>query len=210
MANAYDEKEIFNEKAKTWNEQPGKLEEAKTFIEKIKSKISLDKDMRVLDFGCGTGLNGLELINTVKTVAFLDISDGMISQLQTRLNQLNATNYEIYNKLIDEIGDVEPFDVIMTTLTFHHTADVEGTVRSFFKLLKSGGKVFVVDLFKCEGKSHSEHKTMPHHDGFETDELKKIFGDAGFSRCDVESYGFKKFPRDLTKDFEMFFLTAEK
>ena len=210
MTNPYSEKEIFNEKAKTWNQQPGKIEEAQKFVEKIQSKVTLDKNMRVLDFGCGTGLNGLAMINSVKTVAFLDISDGMISILNSQLNDLGAKNYEIYNKLIDEIGDVEPFDIIMTTLTFHHTADVEGTVRAFNKYLKKGGKVFVVDLFKCEGKSHSETQKMPHHDGFETDELKKIFADSGFSKCDVESYGFKRFPRDLTKDFEMFFLTAEK
>src|SRR5689334_12075356 len=47
---------------------------------------------RVLDVGCGTGIDALTLARRGISVVAIDFSDGMIAQLQAKLNGLAVAN----------------------------------------------------------------------------------------------------------------------
>ena len=79
MKSNYD---MFDGYAKMWNNFSFVQENAKNFLKYITEKIKLNKYLTVMDFGCGTGILGLSLINNVKKVIFLDSSKGMIKQVQ--------------------------------------------------------------------------------------------------------------------------------
>ena len=191
----------FSSSAKTWNSLPGKKDEAKKFIDEIRSNCKLNKTMRVLDFGCGTGLNGLGFVNDVQTVAFLDTSDGMLEQVEISLRSIGATNYEIYSKDITEIKEIQPFDIIMTTLSFHHIEDIDSTVKRFSELTRKGGKVFVVDLYTEDGSFHGSVKVP--HNGFDPEDLKKTFLNFGFKNITHKNFG-------TSYGYPIFILIAEK
>ena len=74
--------EIFDSYAEIWNSYSFVQDNAKNFVKYIKEKIKLNKDTVIMDFGCGTGIVGLNLINNAKKVVFLDPSKGMIKQVQ--------------------------------------------------------------------------------------------------------------------------------
>ena len=177
----------FSMSAKSWNSLPGKKDEAKKFINEIRKQTKINKTMRVLDFGCGTGLNGLGFINDVKTVAFLDTSSGMIEQVESALKSLNCSNYEVYNKDIGELDNVEPFDLILSTLSFHHIEDINKTVKCFNELTNKGGKCFIVDLYTEDGSFHAPAKVP--HNGFDPEELKQVFLNNGYTKVTHKSFG---------------------
>ena len=87
--------DIFDSYAESWNRYSFVQENANNFIKYINEKIQLKKDMIIMDFGCGTGILGLNLINRVKKVVFLDSSKGMIKQVKKGISQIIALNYEI-------------------------------------------------------------------------------------------------------------------
>ena len=175
----------FSMSAKSWNSLPGKKDEAKNFINEVRKQTKLTKTMRVLDFGCGTGLNGLGFINDVKTVAFLDTSDGMIEQVESALKSLNCNNYELYNKEITQIRDIEPFDLILSTLSFHHIEDINSTVKRFTE----------------DGSFHAPIKVP--HNGFDPEELKQVFLNNGFTKVTHKAFG-------SSYGYPTFLIVAEK
>ena len=84
---------IVNSYAKFWNSYSFVQDNAKNFMKYINEKNYLNKDLVIMDFGCGTGILGLNLINNVKKVIFLDSSKGMIKQVQKGLLEKKVFNY---------------------------------------------------------------------------------------------------------------------
>ena len=79
--------EIFDKYAKIWNSYSFVQENTKNFVNFINEKKYLNKDLTIMDFGCATGILGLNLINNVKKVIFLDSSKEMIKQVQIGLKK---------------------------------------------------------------------------------------------------------------------------
>ena len=180
--------ESFSDLAKSWNSLPGKHDEAKRFINEVRSNFTITKNLRILDFGCGTGLNGLGFINDVQTVAFLDTSTGMLEQVKTALKELKASNFELYNDDISKIkNSIKPFDIIMTSLSFHHIEDIDSVLQCFYELTNPGGKVFLVDLYPEDGSFHGSMKVP--HNGFDPDELKEHFVKFGYKNLTHKKLG---------------------
>lgn len=179
--------EWFSKVAASWNNRPGKIQQSIQFMTHLRTRVNFDKTMRVLDFGCGTGLNGINVINEVKTVGFLDPADGMREQTLKSLKDINCENYEIFDSVTSEAYlNAEPFDVIMSTMAFHHAENFEESIKGLAKKTKKGGKCFIVDLVKEDGSFHGEMKVP--HNGFDTDELVKSFKEAGYADVKCEHY----------------------
>ena len=67
MKSNYD---MFDGYAKMWNNFSFVQENAKNFLKYINEKIKLNQNLIIMDFGCGTGILGLSLINNVKKQYF--------------------------------------------------------------------------------------------------------------------------------------------
>ena len=101
--------------------------------------------IRILDVGCGTGefVQKLARLMPASEIHGLDLSRTMIDKARGK------TRYP--NLRFDE-GDVEKlpyednsFDVITCSHSFHHYPDKEEAVREMYRVLKTGGRLMIVD-----------------------------------------------------------------
>ena len=176
--------DIFDSYAEIWNRYSFVQENAKNFVKYINEKIKLKKDMVIMDFGCGTGILGLNLINKVKKVVFLDPSKGMIKQVQKGLLETKALNYEIIEGDINKYkGD--KLDLILVANVFHHIEDINYIINKFSTILKKGGKALVVDLFES---SEDFHGGSAPHNGFKPENVVKLFKNNNFTNVKSENF----------------------
>ena len=132
-----NDNEIFDKYAKVWNSYSFVQENIKNFIKFINEKNYLNKNVTIMDFGCGTGILGINLINNVKKVIFLDSSKEMIKQVQIGLKKKDVLNYEIIEGEINEYkGD--KIDLILVTNVLNYIDDINNVINKFSNILKKG------------------------------------------------------------------------
>ena len=176
--------DIFDSYAESWNRYSFVQENANNFIKYINEKIQLKKDMLIMDFGCGTGILGLNLINRVKKVVFLDSSKGMIKQVKKGISEIKAINYEIIEGDINKYkGD--KLDLILVANVFHHIEDINYIINKFSTILKKGGKALVVDLVET---SNDFHGGSAPHNGFKPENIVKLFKNNNFTNVKYENF----------------------
>lgn len=71
---------------------PERIHIAKVSSDAIRKYVGDAKDKKAIDFGCGTGLVGMNLINDFHSVLFLDTSENMIQQVEQKISAGNIRN----------------------------------------------------------------------------------------------------------------------
>ncbi|EEB06853.1 hexaprenyldihydroxybenzoate methyltransferase [Schizosaccharomyces japonicus yFS275] len=108
-----------------------------------------NKDLRVMDFACGTGLVSRNIVPHCKSLLGIDISPQMVEFFKTKF----TGNPNVQAKVIDILTsdqvpeDVHDFDITVCSLAFHHMEDpasVASTLSS--RTLKPLGWLFVADI----------------------------------------------------------------
>jgi 2-polyprenyl-3-methyl-5-hydroxy-6-metoxy-1,4-benzoquinol methylase len=155
----------------------------------IKKEIKLTKDSIIFDFGAGTGLLGLEFINQVKHVIFEDVSKVMLDYLQYKCETKGIKNYTIFNGIIEDYKSQEKVDLITAGMVVHHVEDLKSLFSKFLEILKPGGYVCIVDLYKDAPMfsigGHKHHHVMPHK-GFIPEDLCEELKKAGFVNTEIK------------------------
>ena len=82
----------FDSKAAEWDDNPGRREMIRSIAAAIKAAVPLSKTMSAMEFGCGTGLLSRELFPMVGKITAIDLSPGMIEQLQKRITEAGLQN----------------------------------------------------------------------------------------------------------------------
>ncbi|OHS94406.1 S-adenosylmethionine-dependent methyltransferase [Tritrichomonas foetus] len=205
--------DFFNDKAKEWN-HPILIQAANTFADFVNQNFEIDSSKIIIDFGCGTGHVGLNFLPFVKHVVFQDLSQAMLEFLQLNIKEKskefgNLNNYSILDKEITQY-DGEKADYLVANMVFHHVDNIKDTVNGIFHALNSNGQVIISDLRTEDGSFHAPEKVP--HNGFETEELKSIFLECGFSEVNIIDYKLFKKPCADQKihEFHVFILTAKK
>jgi len=157
----------FDIEALTWDDLPRRVELAKAVVNNIAPHLKGDE--RVLDFGCGTGLVGLNIAPFVKEVVGIDTSKKMVEKFNQKAKKLNLNAFALC-KDIFEVN--EKFDVVISSMTIHHIKDIKKLSN---KLLEITNTVFIADLVKEDGTFHSRGNDDVEHFGFSEDELKEYF-----------------------------------
>ena len=67
----------FDDRAATWDDDPAKVERADEVARAISAAIPLDRSMRMLEYGAGTGLVTQALRESVGPVTLADTSKGI-------------------------------------------------------------------------------------------------------------------------------------
>ena len=97
-------------------------------------KMHLEKGMKILDLGCGTGWGTIDIatkLGGTGEVIGLDLAEKMIEQAKQKLNEFT------YNNVKFEVGSGSSldydnyFDYVLSTNAFHHFAKKE---ELFFKV----------------------------------------------------------------------------
>lgn len=177
----------FDMRAATWDDDPAKVERAETVALAIRDALPLDRTMRVLEYGAGTGLVAQSLRDSVGPITMADTSAGMRDVIGEKIAAGVFTDARVWDvDLGAEPAPDEEFDLIVTVMAMHHIPDLDTVLANFAQLLVPGGRVAIVDLEKEDGSFHG-HGFDGHH-GFDPAELGSQlaaagFADVAFQRC---------------------------
>ena len=130
----------FDQAAATWDSVDRRVVLAHAVVEAISSRVPLTKELAVLDFGCGTGLVTMELAPQVGSIAGADTSSGMLKALAEKAGAKGIPPRQI---LLDPSGDGDlggPYDLIVSSMTLHHIADVPALFSRFCTAPQTGRK----------------------------------------------------------------------
>ncbi|MDD2619709.1 MAG: class I SAM-dependent methyltransferase [Syntrophomonadaceae bacterium] len=206
------EKRDFNKAAATWDENPGRLKMANNIANMILDAVKLSSDMKVLDFGCGTGTLALRLQPYVSSIMAVDSSAGMLEVLDQKIESQNITNVATQHLDIEQ-GDVLEgcYDLIVSSMTLHHVREPRLLIEQFSKIAAPHGYLCIADLDPDNGLFHGKHNEGVFHFGFDREAMRRILKDAGFDN--IEYLTAAEIVRSIpggVRPFTIFLVTGQK
>lgn len=173
-------KRDFDKEAAGWDENPVRVQLAADVFGAIRGKVRFDKAMRVLDFGCGTGLVTLHIAPLVCSVTGADSSQGMLAVLCEKAVRQGVSNIDTQLLESDDGKALAgSYDVIVSSMTLHHVENVAPLLARFKACLVPGGHLCIADLDPDGGRFHGDPAGV-FHNGFEREDLRRLFLNAGF------------------------------
>jgi ubiquinone/menaquinone biosynthesis C-methylase UbiE len=196
----------FNSRATEWD-TPQRVKQAQRVAAAIEGIVALNPSMDVMEYGCGTGLVGLQLTDKVGAIAFVDTSEGMLEVLSSKIGQKQLDNVQVCNvDLSKDIDFAGAYDLIFSSMTLHHIADYPSIIARFKSLLKPKGRLVIVDLVAEDGSFHGEG--FDGHNGFDLAQLVQTFEASGLTV--IYSDVFMEIKRDNGRNYPLFIIVGEK
>jgi 2-polyprenyl-3-methyl-5-hydroxy-6-metoxy-1,4-benzoquinol methylase len=173
-------KRDFDQEAAKWDQVPGRVKVARDIAKSMLREITLTPDMDVLDFGCGTGLLTFALQPFVRTITGVDSSQGMLDVFKTKIREQHLNNVKADYIDLDK-GDIltGAYHLIVSSMTLHHIKNITPLLKQFYSTLLPSGQLAIADLDLDDGKFHGNNDGVFHF-GFNREELRLIFMEAGF------------------------------
>ncbi len=201
----------FDIKASGWDANPMHWERSVAIVNIVLKQIVLNKSMKALEFGAGTGITGFLLKDYLKEITMMDSSPEMVRIMNEKIALTGAANLKaILFDLEKEDPDENNFDLLITQMVMHHVADINNIVGKFYRLLNPGGYLAIADLYPEDGSFHGEK--FSGHKGFNPLEFSTLvrnqgFKDVSLQKCFVIN---KKISEFETRQFNVFLLIANK
>jgi 2-polyprenyl-3-methyl-5-hydroxy-6-metoxy-1,4-benzoquinol methylase len=196
----------FDQAAATWDLADRRVVLAHAVAQAIAARVPLAGKRSVLDFGCGTGLVTLELAPRVGSITGADTSPGMLKIVAEKAQALGIS---LQLLALDSTGSDDlggPYDLIVSSMTLHHIADVPAQFRQFARHLLPAGQVALADLDEEDGSFH-ESAVSIHHRGFPREQIQAWLLDAGFREIRLETAAVMV---KQGKDYPVFLATARR
>jgi len=173
-------KHRFNQEASGWDQVDSHKKLAMMIGNSICESITLDKGMECMDFGCGTGLVTEVIADKVKSIIGIDNAEEMINVL----NKKNISNVKGISIQLSTPNQLEmKFDLIFSSMAFHHIEKCTEMMEVLMSYLKPNGHLIIADLEKTPNSKNfhplNKHGTVIYH-GFEDQEMLKWMREAGF------------------------------
>ncbi len=125
--------------------------------EQTVATLDLAAGHRVLDIGCGTGLNLPLLVAAVGpegSVVALDYSQGMLDRAQLKVERSGWRNVVVVQGDAAKLAGVgEDFDAVMSTWALGIVDDLPSALRRAVEVLKPGGRLTILDLHRTRASS---------------------------------------------------------
>ena len=198
--------------AATWDEKEYRIRMAENIAAAIRSVVTVEPDMDLLDFGCGTGLVSIPMAAEAKSLTGVDNSAGMLDVFKEKATAMGLENVSGFNLNLDK-GDHLPgmYDLIISSMTLHHIKNVVQAIQSLSGALQPGGHLCIADLDSDNGLFHSDN-TDVHHFGFEREVVMEYFRSAGL--IDVRASTATTIKRvgedQAEREFLVFLVTGQK
>lgn len=201
-------KQDFDERAKTWDDDPMKTARAQAVAEALRARIPGIEKMSGFEYGCGTGLLSFALQPYLQRIVLADNSTGMLDVLREKIAACGIANM-VPTKL-DLTTDPLPeqrFDITYSLMTFHHIPDTDAILRDLHTLLAPGGHLCIADLDQEDGSFHSHDPSV--HNGFDRGDLARRAEQAGFRNIAFATV-FTIRKGQPEKSYPVFLMTAER
>ncbi|EFN54882.1 hypothetical protein CHLNCDRAFT_134986 [Chlorella variabilis] len=197
----------FDDKAATWDQNPGHQQSTSIAAEALKGSGLLHPgSTAVLDLGCGTGLLAEKIADSLGALVGVDTSPGMIAAFQRKaeargdgklrcvLAELTGPESLTSSTPADGGAAVpEQYDLAISLMTFHHIQDIAGTLRLLKHHLKPGGSVAIFDLLATPASirfhSPAHSHGLFHRGGFSLQEMEQHLTEAGYTAVEARAVG---------------------
>ncbi|MFO7761804.1 MAG: class I SAM-dependent DNA methyltransferase [Thermodesulfobacteriota bacterium] len=201
----------FDKAAGQWDSKPKRVQLAQAVAEAIIKQLPLNPEIKALDFGCGTGLVGLELVSYLKSLTAVDTSRGMLAELDSKVREkeLKTVSIREVDLLVKNLG--EKFNLIFSSMTLHHIDNIEEILKQFYDHLYPGGYLAIADLEKEDGNFHSPDAVGVKHHGFDRNHFSDLLLTTGFSEINFRTvFEFDKEKEGRPVSYPVFLMTARK
>ncbi|MEL7026223.1 MAG: class I SAM-dependent methyltransferase [Pseudomonadota bacterium] len=130
---------FWNKIAKKYARTP--VPDTEVYERKIASIIELlNSDMRVLEFGCGTGTTAVRVAPHAGHIDATDFSSAMLDLARGRAKVSNVENIAFHETSVEDFSaDAGSYDVVMMHSVLHLLKDPAAAVVKAHTLLKPGG-----------------------------------------------------------------------
>jgi ubiquinone/menaquinone biosynthesis C-methylase UbiE len=200
----------FDRRAAAWDNDPRKVARAEAMAAAIRAEVPIAAGMRMLEYGCGTGLLSFALAPFPGEALLTDVSDGMLAVLRDKIERFAAPNFRAAK--LDLLADPLPagrYDLVTMLMVLHHIPDTDAILRKLHAILAPGGRLCVGDLDLEGGAFHGPG--FDGHNGFDRDALAAKARAAGFTRATfTTAHHDAKQVGGATRLFPLFLMVAEK
>ncbi|MBS3941807.1 MAG: class I SAM-dependent methyltransferase [Actinobacteria bacterium] len=184
----------FDERASTWDDDPKKVERARLIAAAIREALPVTGEMRLLEYGAGTGLLAQFLAPHVGSLTLADPSEGMRAVMRDKAERGDLPGAEVVD--ID-LADTAHFDLVVSLMALHHVPEPDAALVRLGAATESGGWIALVDLEAEDGSFHGEG--FGGHHGFDQEQLRGWlyaagYGPVSFSRVHTMSKGGREYP----------------
>lgn len=199
-------KSDFDHKATEWDQNPSHVERSAAIAAALKEFVPLNKNMKALEYGAGTGLLSFELRDEFQEIVLMDSSKEMIRVCEEKTRHYGTKHITpLYFDLEHHVYSGK-FDIIYSQLVFHHIVDIETVIKKFHEMLHPGGYLVIADLYAEDGSFHGPDVIV--HKGFDPVALSTSLISHGFNNpAHRQCYLLRK---DNGRDYPVFILKAIK
>ncbi len=103
-----------------------------------------ERDLTVLDAGCGYGFTTIELARRCRRVVGIEPSAGLIDEARRLGEESGLDNVEFRRLPISELVECDAFDLVVLDNVLEHVADQRLALERLSSALKPGGALFVI------------------------------------------------------------------
>ena len=186
-------------------DNPERTRIAKVASDAIKEYLGDAKSKSAIDFGCGTGLVGMNLLSEFESVLFLDASENMLHIVETKISEVDSGNASTlcFDFESSSQSDLRA-DYIFMAQVLLHIQDYEALLAKLHAVLNDEGHLLIVDFNKND-KVVSDLV----HNGFDQEQLKASMLRMGYKdiRSKTIYSGTKLF---MNQDASLFIMDAKK
>ncbi|AEB29880.1 hypothetical protein CAR_c11880 [Carnobacterium sp. 17-4] len=127
---------------------------AKLSTEAIRSLLDKNHTKTAIDFGCGTGNVGLDLLEDFESMLFVDASPAMIEQVEKKLADIDTKKASVLCLDIEKDGHL-PYkaDTIILSLVLHHISDSHKLLTKLYDALNEDGQLLIIEMERPEEKA---------------------------------------------------------
>jgi len=201
----------FDEIATKWDTQR-RIVRAKVLADSIFKKLDNPERVTALEIGCGTGLISFVLSDKVHEIYCVDESKEMLNVINEKID--NSDIHNVFPSGIDFLDNNNhhnKFDLIYSSMVFHHITDIENELKKLYKLLKENGCLIIIDLDIVDEKFHIEENDFNGHHGFERIDLQKAINKSSFHNiCFQAVYKGEKSIYNEIIPYSLFLCSARK
>jgi ubiquinone/menaquinone biosynthesis C-methylase UbiE len=177
----------------------------------LKEMVPLNKEMKALEFGAGTGILSFLLHPYLSEIVLMDHSQEMVKVMHEKVAKSETKNLKpLLIDLEHQDYHTQKFNLIFNQMVLHHVNDIDGIFDKFYTLLQPGGYLAIADLYSEEGSFHGEGFTG--HNGFDVEHLAKLLEKHLFTNISQKQCFSIK--REITngeiKEFPVFLMVAKK
>ncbi|MDC7235541.1 MAG: class I SAM-dependent methyltransferase [Spirochaetales bacterium] len=174
----------------------------------------LPRECRILDLGCGSGINAQLMNQLGHSVTGIDLSESMIDLARRRCPGLPFLKgaAESAGELLANSGIPLPFDALCLSFLIVHLEEPEctrllGTVKN---LVKSGGFLYLSFMPYAPGKAHGYESTSFSQDHIyfhyhKEEHIKAVLKEQGFQLVSEIREDYKEADGSITEDLFLIF-----